>query len=159
MLELTLASKFSQHPLVPTCYRVLLAAIPCPLPSSTPTQGLGWALSSPSFSDTCTTQPRWLGQPFCPFALLASWFPGYLAPGSSLNLPSSHLAGLSRPVMSSLDSSRCPFSPSYLQQTSSSSTPRSRHVFLLLLFSFSGLVFLIFLLFSKVINLLCREIR
>lgn len=78
MLELTLASKFSQHPLVPTCYRVLLAAIPCPLPSSTPTQGLGWALSSPSFSDTCTTQPRWLGQPFCPFALLPFWPLGFL---------------------------------------------------------------------------------
>lgn len=112
-----------------------------------------WYLHNP----TTLARPALL--PFCPFALLASWFPGYLAPGSSLNLPSSHLAGLSRPVMSSLDSSRCPFSPSYLQQTSSSSTPRSRHVFLLLLFSFSGLVFLIFLLFSKVINLLCREIR
>jgi len=33
-----LAARFSQHPSIPTCYRALLAGIPCPLPKNSPTQ-------------------------------------------------------------------------------------------------------------------------
>jgi hypothetical protein len=74
---------YSQHPIVPTCYRILqyLSTL-LPLTLNYPAQALCWAFPSPSVSGPYITQS--LG-PGCP----SWWAAPFLLPPASLTWPSS----------------------------------------------------------------------